>query len=221
MTPEQVTQQLSMLKPGSAITVEVATPAGQRIKFRSAYVGFLAKQYVLVQMPDVSKSGKNIQHIKQDTPCTIRGLIEGDSGAVVGFMTMIERTLQLPSKLIVLSFPSGIETQPLRRSIRVATEVEASIKVHDKNWHGMVKDISKSGCLFSLGSNASDILVAEGDEIVVKVTDENISNNYHFSGSICSAKIKSDSAAIGIRFDDKHQQKLLDLLEEILMMESM
>ena len=56
-TVERLNKNLALLHPGSVVTLDMSTPAGQRGKFRSTFIGYLQKHYVLVQYPDSSKMG--------------------------------------------------------------------------------------------------------------------------------------------------------------------
>ena len=114
-TSDRLSRNLGLLQAGSMVTLDIATPAGQRAKFKSIFVGYLPKQYVLVQYPDASKMGSFSQHIKQGTSVTVRGLIEGHEGSIVAFASHIKQTLQLPSKLIALAFPKSVSLQQLER----------------------------------------------------------------------------------------------------------
>lgn len=219
MTPEQVSSQLSLLRPGAVVTIEISTPAGQKVKARSHYVGFLPKQYVLIQMPDTSKLGNAGQYIKQDAACTVRGLVEGEQGAVIAFICSIERTLQLPSKLIVLSFPQSIALQPLRKNTRISTTLTGAIVTNGESWKGTIKDLSVSGCLVSI-ANATELLLTENQDVELIVKDSTIDANTKFTGAVSNIKQRGGEASIGIRFTGDNKEPVVELIEKILLSES-
>ena len=63
-------RNLGLLQSGSTITIDIATPAGQKAKFRSTFIGYLPKHYVLVQFPDANKLGNFSQYITQGAGIT-------------------------------------------------------------------------------------------------------------------------------------------------------
>ena len=107
-TVGRLNRNLALLNPGATITLDMSTPAGQRGKFRSNFIGYLPKKYVLVQSPDSSKLGDFSQYITHGMGVTVRGLIEGHEGAVVAFVSNIRQTIQIPSRIIVLEFPREV-----------------------------------------------------------------------------------------------------------------
>jgi hypothetical protein len=55
-TATRLNRNLSLLHAGSMVTIEIITPAGQRAKFRTTFIGYLPKKYVLIQFPDINNS---------------------------------------------------------------------------------------------------------------------------------------------------------------------
>ena len=51
-TQDRLNRNLALLHPGATVTLDMSTPAGQRGKFRSNFIGYMPKNYVLVQYPD-------------------------------------------------------------------------------------------------------------------------------------------------------------------------
>ena len=117
----RLNRNLALLNPGAIVTLDMSTPAGQRGKFRSSFIGYMPKNYVLVQYPDSSKLGSFSQYIAQGMGVTVRGLIEGHEGAVVAFVSNVKQTIQIPSRIIVLEFPREVSLQNLRSSMRIDT----------------------------------------------------------------------------------------------------
>ena len=125
-------RNLALLQAGSLVTIDVVTPTGQRGKFRTTFIGYLPKQYILIQFPENNKLGKFAEYIVPGSSITVRGLIEGHEGAVVAFISTIKQTMQIPSRIIVLEFPSTVNLQNLRSSVRIATDINAKVKIDDR-----------------------------------------------------------------------------------------
>ena len=72
-TVGRLSRNLALLHPGATVTLDMSTPAGQRGKFRSQFIGYMPKNYVLVQYPDSSKLGRFSQYIAQGMGVTVHG----------------------------------------------------------------------------------------------------------------------------------------------------
>ena len=73
-TSTRLDRNLALLHAGSTVNIDISTPAGQRAKFRTIFIGYLPKKYVLIQFPEANKLGKFSQHLVQGTAVTVRGL---------------------------------------------------------------------------------------------------------------------------------------------------
>jgi len=214
-TSDRLSRNLGLLQAGSMVTLDIATPAGQRAKFKSIFVGYLPKQYVLVQYPDASKMGSFSQHIKQGTSVTVRGLIEGHEGSIVAFASHIKQTLQLPSKLIALAFPKSVSLQQLRASLRIDTDISAKLNIANEYWASHITDISISGCQLSVDNGDSLALVKDKDiEIVVEDLDE--ISNIKIKANICSVKPSYKGVTIGVKFVEGTKEATEKLLKHIV-----
>jgi len=215
MTVERLARNLGLLQAGSMISFDVITPAGQKAKFRTVFIGYLPKKYVLIQYPDPKKVGSFAVHIKQGMKVAVRGVSEGHEGAVVAFSSTIKQTIQNPSRIIVLAFPLEVGLQNLRSSIRVDTDIHAAVVINNVKWRALITDLSLSGCQLyiqngeqlSLGNNASLKLFIE---------------NYHnmkplkLLATICNAKIVTNAISIGVSFNLEDSTKVERLLLNVM-----
>lgn len=214
----RLNRNLGLMQAGSAITIDIATPAGQKGKFRSTFVGYLPKKYVLVQFPDAQKVGSFSQYIAQGAGVTVRGLIEGQEGSVAAFVSTIRQTLQIPSKLIVLDFPKTLSMQSLRKSIRIETDIQTKVRVEKNFWQGMITDISINGCQL-LVDNGEKIALANDKSIDVSIEGYSELGNLKFSGQICSIKPVMNGVSLGIKFSDVSKDKVAKLLHHVVTIE--
>ena len=215
----RLNKNLGLLHPGSVVTIDVTTPAGQKGKFRSVFIGHLPKQYVLVQYPDSTKIGKFAQYIKQGTGVTIRGLIEGHEGAVVAFVSNVKQTLQIPSRIIVLEFPRSVSLQSLRNSIRIDTDIMAKIKVDGEFWKAQINDMSISGCQL-LVDNGDALMMANDKPIEITVEDFEGVQNIKLTGVICNIKKQSQGVTLGIKYNEPAKDQAKKLLQHAVTLES-
>ncbi len=212
-------RNLGLLQSGSVITLDIATPAGQKAKFRSTFIGYLPKQYVLVQYPDPTKLGNFSQFIAQGMGVTVRGLIEGHEGAVVAFVSKVKQTLQIPSRIIVLEFPRSVSLQSLRSAMRIDTDIVAKIKMAKEYWQANIIDISVNGCQVLV--NNGEALVMEKNKLVeLVVEDFQELSNLKFSAQVCSMKSQANGVCIGLQFEEKSKPSVIKLLHHAVITES-
>lgn len=217
-TTERLNRNLGLLQPGATVTVDVTTPAGKRGKFRTSFIGYLPKRYVLVQMPDKNKLGNFAQYIYPDTSITVRGLIEGHEGAVVAFVGIIKQTLQIPSRIIVLDFPTKVSLQSLRSAMRVDTYIDIKVGVDKEFWQAKMLDLSINGCQIAV-PNADTLLLA--NDKTISITIENITGlaNVKLGGSICNVRQQVNEVSLGVKFNSEDKDKVAKLLKETVTLE--
>ncbi|WP_286234857.1 PilZ domain-containing protein [Thalassotalea sediminis] len=217
-TVERLNRNLGLLQAGSSVTIDIATPAGQKGKFRTIFVGYLPKKYVLVQFPEQSKLGSFSQFLTQGVSVTVRGLIEGHEGSVAAFISTVKQTLQIPSKLMVLEFPRSLSVQSLRRSIRIDTEIESKVFVDSNYWQGLITDLSLSGCQLLI-ENGEKLNMVSNKTIEIIIEDFLDLSNIKLPGKMCSIKPVLNGVSIGVRFDDNTRDDIIKLLHHVITLE--
>ena len=212
-TVTRLDRNLALLQAGSIITIDISTPAGQRAKFRTTFIGYLPKKYVLIQFPDAKKLGKFSQHIVQGASITVRGLLEGHEGAVVAFVSSIKQTLQMPSRIMVLDFPKTVGLQNLRSSVRIETYIKAKVKVKDEYWDSVISDISVSGCQLMI-NNGEKLTLSDDKPVEITIEDFQELKNLKLEAEICNSKVQSDGILLGVKFDDSSKLQVVKLLQQ-------
>ncbi len=195
----RLNRNLALLEAGSTVTIDITTPAGKRGKFRTAFIGYLPKQYVLIQFPDNKKLGGFGAYIVQGTNITVRGLIEGNEGAVVAFVSPIRQTMHIPSRLMVLEFPKEVTLQYLRSNVRIDTDITAKIKIDDKYWQGAITDLSIKGCQVYL-NNGDNLLLNKEQAVEIVIENFEGQANLKIAAEICNSKTLVDGSSIGLQF---------------------
>lgn len=218
-TISRMNKSLGLLQAGSMVTIDIVTPAGQRGKFRTHFVGYLPKNYVLIQFPDSSKLGNFGKYITQGAGVTVRGLIEGHEGAVAAFVSKVKQTIQMPSKLIVLEFPQTVTLQSLRNCLRIDTEITAKFKVGSEYWNSMITDLSINGCQLTV-TNGESISLEKNKQIEVIVEDFQGLRNLKFQADICNVKQQFNGISIGLKFLPAARTSVVKLLHHIVTIET-
>ncbi len=217
-TSSRINNNLGLMQAGSTVSIDIATPAGQKGKFRSTFVGFLAKQYVLIQFPESNKIGNFGQFITQGAGVTVRGLIEGNEGSVAAFISTIKQTVQLPSKLIVLDFPNSISVQSLRKSIRIDTDIQSKVRIEKNFWQGMISDLSINGCQLKI-DNGEEISLINDKAIDIVIESFSELSKLKLAGQICSTKQIPNGISLGIKFNEANKSAVTKLLHHIITIE--
>ncbi|SEK73332.1 c-di-GMP-binding flagellar brake protein YcgR, contains PilZNR and PilZ domains [Colwellia chukchiensis] len=212
-TVSRLNRNLALLPPGATITLDMSTPAGQRGKFRSKFVGYLPKNYVLVQYPDSSKLGNFAQYITQGMGVTVRGLIEGHEGAVVAFISHVKQTVQLPSRLIVLEFPREVSLQNLRSAMRIETHIKAKLKIKDEHWSAVIANISETGCQL-LVSNGEKLTLTGEQAVEIIIEDFQGLKNLKLQAIICNNRTQAEGVMLGMKFADASKSEVTKVLQQ-------
>lgn len=215
----RLNRNLGLLQAGSTVTLDIATPAGQKGKFRTTFIGYLPKRYVLIQYPEPKKLGNFSKYISQGTSITVRGLSEGQEGAVVAFVSSVKQTLQIPSRLIVLDFPKTISLQNLRNSIRIDTEIVVKIKIAKEYWRAVMTDISINGCQLMV-HNGESLSLENDPEIDIVIDDFNGLQDLRISAERCNIKNQSNGLSMGVKFSDSQKSQITKLMLNIITAES-
>lgn len=215
----RLNRNLGLLQAGSTVTLDIVTPAGQKGKFRTTFIGYLPKRYVLIQYPDANKLGNFAKYITQGTSITVRGLSEGHEGAVVAFISSVKQTLQIPSRLIVMDFPKTISLQNLRNSIRIDTEILVKIQIAKELWKAVMTDVSINGCQLIV-HNGESLSLDNNPEIDIVIDDFNGLKNIHISAERCSIKSQSNGVSMGVKFNESHKNDITKLMLNLITAES-
>lgn len=208
-------RNLAFLKAGAPIIIDISTPAGQKRKFNTFYIGYAPKKYVLVEFPEASKLGSFSQYIVAGTVITVRGLIEGREGAAVAFISSVRQTLQIPSRIMVLDIPNTVTLQQLRSSVRIDTKISAKVKIDDVYWQTTVTNLSVSGGQLDI-INGEKLVLAEDKVIEIVVENDEGESNIKLNATVCNVKQQVDGLSFGVKFNQVNKQQVVELLYQAL-----
>ena len=208
-------RNLAYLKAGAPIIIDIATPAGQKRKFNTFYIGYSPKKYVLVEFPESRKLGSFSQYIVAGTIVTVRGLIEGREGAAVAFISSVRQTLQIPSRIMVLDIPNTVTLQQLRASVRIDTHIAAKVKIDDLYWQTTITNLSVSGGQLDI-LNGEKLVLAEDKVVEIVVENAEGESNIKLSATVCNLKQQVDGLSFGVKFNQVNKQQVIELLYQAL-----
>ncbi len=215
---ERLSRNLGLLQAGAKVTIDISTPAGQKSKHRTTFIGYLPKQYILIQYPDANKLGNFAQYLKQGAGVTVRGLIEGHEGAVVAFVSTITQTLQIPSRIIVLSFPKSVSLQSLRSSMRIDTDIVTKVKAGNEYWQASMMDVSINGCQIFVGEGEK-LVLANDKKMEIVIEDFQGLSNLKLLAEVCNSKQVSSGISLGLKFLPESKAAVTKLLHHAVTLE--
>lgn len=218
-TTDRLARNLGLLQAGSTVTLDILTPAGQKGRYRTTFIGYLPQKYVLIQYPDLNKVGSFAVHIKAGVKATIRGIVEGHEGAVVAFASKIKQTLPNPSRMLALEFPSEVGLQSLRNCVRIDTEIKASIVVNNEKWRALITDLSISGCQLYIENGEQLSLINEGT-LQLFIENHHDLGSLKFEVDICNVKQLPNAVSVGVSFSFASKSKVEKLLLSTMANES-
>lgn len=208
-------RNLAFLKAGAPIIIDIATPAGQKRKFNTSYIGYSPKKYVLIEFPSASKLGSFSQYITAGAVVTVRGLIEGREGAAVAFISSVRQTLQIPSRIMVLDIPNTVTLQQLRSSVRIDTHISAKVKIDEVYWQTTITNLSVSGGQLDI-LNGEKLVLAEDKVIEIVVEKSEGENSIKLNATVCNVKQQIDGLSFGVKFNQVNKQQVVELLYQAL-----
>ena len=209
-------RNLAFLKAGAPIIIDISTPAGQKRKFNTYFIGYLPKKYVLIEFPEASKLGNFSQYIGQGTIITVRGLIEGREGAAVAFISSVRQTLQIPSRIMVLDIPNTVTLQQLRSSVRIDTQIKAKVKIDDVYWKTTMSNLSVDGGQLDI-INGEKLVLAENKVIEIVMERSEGESNIKFNATVCNIKQQVDGISFGVKFNKVAKEQVIELLYQALL----
>ncbi|MFT4938990.1 MAG: hypothetical protein ACI88A_002022 [Paraglaciecola sp.] len=202
---------LRLLPAGSIIVLEVSTPTGQKKKIHSTFIGYLSKQYILIQYPDPKKLGHFSDFIKSGATVTVRGVHEGLKFAIVAFTCQVRQTMLHPSKIIVLEFPKEIRVLYLRSGNRLQTQIEATVEFDKKSYSAQITNLSPSGCQLIISGEEPPTL-ANDTEIEITVAKNNELESFSVKANVCNFKQVPSGLSFGVRFVESSLPEIKTLL---------
>jgi c-di-GMP-binding flagellar brake protein YcgR len=129
---------------GTQLQVQLA---GMDSQFKSIMIGMSPEEYLLIKLPMMPGI---LSKLYQGNRVIIRYVY---SGSVYGFSSTVLHFITKPSPLLFLIYPKIIEILELRDSKRVDCFFPGRIKIQEKDFQGMIVDISTGGCRFSIDAS--------------------------------------------------------------------
>lgn len=198
---------------GTESWLEIITPLGQRIRFKSNFIGFDEQQHIFFTLPNLSKTEYH-QFFIEGFNVNVEGLLEKNEGALVCFRSQIEHVIYNPLMLLVLSVPKEAKLFLLRDELRYQLKLSAEIQLPTRKLAVVLTDVSPNGCGFRF--NAISPVFEMAQNIVIEISNNVISDTYALSGAIKNSQKKRGRQIYGLAFDEPGKANCRRLLAALI-----
>lgn len=171
--------------------------------FKSIFVGSKSDEYIVITppFPFMSASDK----ISEGSIINVKYLFQGES---FSFQTRFIKIASTPIDLMLLSFPVSIESGEQRSQKRINCFISAKVefKAEEKGEviHGVIKDISKTGCRFQFNvPETPKELFEVGEEAILWCQFPGISGEQRALGNVTDVLRLNGEVTVGIRFSTR------------------
>jgi hypothetical protein len=192
---------------GTALTLQIA---GREPRIKGDFIGMKQDAYLIVEIAEDSVW----KNLSKGAQLIVRYVYLGN---IYGFRSVVLTSLDNPSKLIYLSFPTSIENHSLRKKQRACCYIPVKAKVVETEVDGVILDISSDGCKFAVKCAQNSIchFLQVEDEITVFLP---------FFGTETLEKIQAvvrycieepEKKILGLQFKDA-SQKIVSLIDKYI-----
>jgi hypothetical protein len=122
---------------------------------------------------------------------------------MLGFTTKLKKIVSTPLNLLLLDYPDSVVRNDSRSHRRISCFISAQVEISDKIRGGVIKNISKSGCLiiFKLSKSPESDLQA-GEPISLRFFFPGIAGKQEILGKVKEIQAQKDQLKVGIEFLD-------------------
>lgn len=186
------------IRPGTELTIILE---GNNTPFKSFLVGEKKDSHIVAGLPDKLPFAR--EEIVKGAEVAVR---YSDEDNIYEFRTRILKTMEDPTGLILLQYPSKIDVIEKRSRKRINCLVEAKFEIifEDNNRlvTGVIENISKTGCSCMIKKMGNtELLFSLGDTINLRCQFPGFSGEQTAEGTIIRLQELQDEVFAGIRFD--------------------
>lgn len=192
---------IEMISHSSEFIIDILTPIGRTFTTTTKFIGYHSKSLILIEFPDISRDEID-SYLQEGFWMNVRAFSQKGEGAIIKFRCQIMHTLTGVLPMILLSVPSSMYIQQLRKEPRYDVKLLSRALVNGHKAAAEIRDLSKSGCRFIISSLTKDFNI--GDEVILEVTSDNreLSKAVTLTGHLCNSQGTRHYAKYGVKFDD-------------------
>lgn len=152
--PATHADKLNNIPVGSLVDLEILTPTSSK-RVKTEMVGLLDEKFIILNFPTAKRLPGGNDYLRDGVTVVVRALIEGDDGQIIAFRQQIKSIASHPVRLIFINYPKQVQLFSLRSQTRIPTLLPAKLKLSDdKVLDGVIKDISLTGAMFDVKTDA-------------------------------------------------------------------
>ena len=119
-------------------------PEGWEESIKSILVGLEPPAYLIIRVPFFPNRQDPLAETR---PLSVRYRSLGNA---YGFRSSVLGAVDKPVRLVFLAYPESVESLDIRRHSRVSCYIPATAHVDEREFKGIISDISVMGCRFTL-----------------------------------------------------------------------
>lgn len=201
---------------GTELQMEIAE---HELRVKTELIGVLPDRLLIVKTPPQHMVENKLF---QGSMLTVRYI---HRGTVFGFKSQIIDIITKPAKLMFITYPRETEHFELRRQRRGECFLPATITVGDRAVDGIVMDISKSGCGFTIKTAENDPIAGmfevNGD-VTIALQLPGVEGVVIVPGGQRNVKKDSRKVSVGVQFtemDPDARKRVYDFIEGLLIID--
>ncbi|AMG32058.1 flagellar brake protein [Grimontia hollisae] len=205
-------QAMDFIQHGSEASLEVVTPLGQRLHFKSNFIGFDDQQHIFFTMPRLTRKEYD-EFFTEGFNVDIEGISEHGEGALVRFRTRIEYVIYRPIQILVFPVPQQAKLIVLRNEVRYELNLPGDIQLSNRKLEVVLTDVSSGGCGFCFDAISPEFDIDQ--KIVLEVVNGSDGDIYALSGSVKNGRKKRGRQIYGMVFDEPGKANCRRLLKSL------
>jgi c-di-GMP-binding flagellar brake protein YcgR len=210
---------LSMLEPGSDLTLSISTLAGARFMCQTPFIGIHSNTYLLSEISQVPEHNLE-SFFQKGFNAHIRAISAKGEGAFIHFRTQILYIIREPIALAVFSIPETVQMTQLRKEQRYELNLLGIAIMDNHHMDCEIRDLSKSGCRLLTPCLGKTYKI--GDQISIE-TYRNFPQDTVVStleGRVCNLQHSMHHANYGVEFTAGGKKNANRLLQRLNMHEN-
>lgn len=206
-------QAMDFIQHGTEASMELVTPLGQRLNFKSNFIGFDDQHHIFFTMPRLTKKEYD-EYFIEGFNVDIEGISEQGEGALVRFRTRIEYVIYRPIQILVFPVPQQAKLVVLRNEVRYELKLPGDIQLSNRKLRVTLTDVSSGGCGFCFDAISPEFDVDQ--KIVLEVVNNADGDTYALSGAVKNGRKKRGKQIYGMVFDEPGKANCRRLLSNLI-----
>jgi c-di-GMP-binding flagellar brake protein YcgR len=194
---KQIFGQRINIEMGASLLLNIEGIEG---KFKSHLIGLVPSEFMIIKAP-IGYSGIK-EKLFEGNKVTVRYIQHGQA---YGFESFIMTLVTKPKTMLILSYPTTINTVSLRKAERYDCYIPCVLEIEGQELTGTIMDISLKGCRCLLPELPSKIQRSVDKDAIsgtLKFESPNNKDNIELSVLIVNKSDYKSASKIGLLFDD-------------------